>query len=203
MAPQRNKKPSHVVRNHHKLRAATAAGQVVSIDQLVSPTAGFIPTHRGTPTTKRYIGATVFADHFSDFTYVHLKIKMAAESTVEAKLAFERLLSSHGVTILHYNSDNGLFDTKAFKNAINKAGQMVLFCGVNVHHQNGKSESRIKDVTTSGRTALLHAAHTAGPKPLTPPFGHQPLNTIRTCENELPTEYTPGQKIGRRKSPGI
>jgi hypothetical protein len=121
--------------------------------------AGFIPTHRGTPTTKRYIGATIFADHFSDFTYGHLMIKMDAESTVEAKLAFKCLSSSHGVSILHYHSDDGLFDTKAFKNYINKAGQMLSFCGVNAHHQNGKAENRIKDVTTGGRTALLHAAH--------------------------------------------
>jgi hypothetical protein len=61
------------IRNHKKLRVATAPGQVVSVDQLVSPTPGFVPTHRGRPTTARYIGTTVFADHFSDFTYVHLK----------------------------------------------------------------------------------------------------------------------------------
>jgi hypothetical protein len=85
--------------------------------------------------------------------------KIDAESTVEAKLAFKRTSSSYGVTISHYHSDNGLFDTKAFKNPIAKAGQTLSFCGVNAHHQNGKAESRIKDVTTGGRTALLHAAH--------------------------------------------
>jgi hypothetical protein len=84
---------------------------------------------------------------------------MNTETTVEAKLAFERLSSSHGVTIGHYHSDNGLFDTKAFQASISKAGQTLSFCGVNAHHQNGKAENRIKDVTTGSRTALLHAAH--------------------------------------------
>ena len=47
------------VRNHKSLKIATVPGQVVSVDQLVSPTLGFNPTQRGTPTTKSYIGATV------------------------------------------------------------------------------------------------------------------------------------------------
>jgi hypothetical protein len=188
------------IRNHHKLRAATTAGQVVSVDQLVSPTAGFIPTHRGTPTTKHYIGATVFAEHFSDFTYVHLMSKMDAKSTVEAKLAFECLSSSHGVTIRHYYSDNGLFHTKAFKNSINKAGQTLSFCGVNAHHQNGKAESRIKDVTTGGRTALLHAAH-RWPKAIDASLWPAAIKHYTNLHNSLPTEYNPGQKIGRRKLP--
>jgi hypothetical protein len=47
-------------------------GQVVSMDQLVSPTPDFVPIHWGLPTNARYEGATVFVDHFSDFTYVHL-----------------------------------------------------------------------------------------------------------------------------------
>ena len=41
----------------------------------------------------RYIGVTVFCDHYSDFTYVHLMTKMDAESTIKAKEAFECLAS--------------------------------------------------------------------------------------------------------------
>jgi hypothetical protein len=188
------------IRNHKKLRTATAPGQVVSVDQLVSPTPGFVPTHQGRPTTKRYIGATVLADHFSDFTYVHLMTKMDAESTVEAKLAFERTSASYGVTIRHYHSDNGLFDTKAFKNSIAKAGQTLSFCGVNAHRQNGKAENRIKDVTTGGRTILLHAAH-RWPKAIDASLWPAAIKHYTNLRNSLLTEYTPGEKIGRRKLP--
>ena len=79
------------VRNRKILKIDTVPGQVVSVDRLVIPTPGFVPTHRGTPTIKRYIGATVFVDHFSNFTYAHLMTEMNAEATVEAKLAFERV----------------------------------------------------------------------------------------------------------------
>ena len=84
---------------------------------------------------------------------------MNAEATVEAKQAFERLAGQHDIKIQHYHADNGLFDTKAFKSSISRSGQGLSFCGVNAHHQNGKAENRIKDVTTGARTALLHASH--------------------------------------------
>ena len=108
------------VRNRKILKIATVPGQVVSVDQLVSPTPGFVPTHRGTPTTKCYIGATVFVDHFYNFTYAHLMTEMNTEATVEAKLAFEQVCNAHGVRVTHYHAENGLFDTKAIKASVTK-----------------------------------------------------------------------------------
>ena len=147
------------IQNRKKIRQGASPGAVVSIDQLISPTPGFVPIHRGLPTTKRYVGATIFVDHYSDFTYVHLMTEMTAAATVAAKEAFERLSASHNVRIHHYHCDNGLFDTKAFKSSIAIAHQTISFCGVNAHHQNGKAERRIGDVTQGTRTSLLHASH--------------------------------------------
>ena len=96
------------LKNHCPIKPATKPGQVISVDQLISPTPGFVPTHRGRPTTKRYRGATVFVDHFSDFTYVHLMTDMNAEATVEAKQAFERLTGQHDIKIQLYHTGNGL-----------------------------------------------------------------------------------------------
>ena len=48
----------------------TTPGQVLSVDQLVSPTPGLIAQMTGKLTTKRYKYATVFVDHFSRFSYV-------------------------------------------------------------------------------------------------------------------------------------
>ena len=90
--------------------------------------------HQGIPTIKKYVGAMVFVDHYSDYTYVHLMTKMNAKSTVEAKLAFEQVGNSSSVKILHYHANNSLFDTKAFKDSILQAGQTLLFCSINAHH---------------------------------------------------------------------
>jgi hypothetical protein len=179
---------------------ATAPGQVVSVDQLVSPTESFVPTHRWTPTTLQYQGATFFVDHFSDFTYIHLMTKLDSKGTVEAKQAFERISSTHGVAIRHYHADNGLFNSKVFKDAIQKGLQTLSFCGVNAHHQNGKAEARIKDVTTGARTALLHAAH-RWPKAIDASLWPSALKHYTNIRNVLPTEFVPGKKIGRLSLP--
>ena len=161
---------------------------MVSVDQLVSPTPGFVPTHRGQPTKARYVGATVFVDHFTDFTYVHLMIKLDADSTVEAKQAFERVANEHGVRIKHYHSDNGLFDTNVFRHAVSAAGQTLSFCGVNAHHQNGKAERRIRDITEGARTALLHAAH-RWPEAIHPSLWPSALKNYVNLRNALPSHF--------------
>ena len=193
-----HRKPFRTKSQRGQLRQATQPGEVVSMDQLISPTAGFVPTHRGTPTTQRYIGATVFVDHYSDFTYVHLMTKLNAETTVEAKRAFERLAQSHGVTIRHYHSDNGLFDTKLFKESVDQSNQTLSFCGPNAHHQNGKAENRIKDITTHARTALLHTAH-RWPKAVNAHLWPAALKHYTNVRNSLPTEFVTSQRIGRKR----
>ena len=47
-------------------------GAVSSIDQLEPPVLGFMPIAKGQPTIRKYHGASVFVDHTSDFTYVHM-----------------------------------------------------------------------------------------------------------------------------------
>ena len=118
------------------------------------PTPGIIPTHKGNPTVTKYVGATMFVDHSFDFTYVHLMSKLNAEAKVEANLEFERICYSYGVKSLRYHADNGLFDTNKFKEACNVSKRTLSFCGVNDHHQNGKPENIVKDVTTGESTAL-------------------------------------------------
>ena len=172
----------------------------MSVDQLVSPTPGFVPTCCGTTTTKRYIGATVFVDHLSNFTYARLMTEMNAEATVEAKLAFERVCNAHGVQVTHYHAENGLFDSKVFKAYVTKAQQTLSFCGVNSHHQNGKAEQRIKDVTEGARTSLLHAAY-RWPNAVSPLLWPSGLKNYVNLKNSLPTRFVPGGKEGIRKLP--
>ena len=38
----------------------------------------------------------IFVDHYTDFTYVHLMKDTTAESTLEAKNAYESLMKSYG-----------------------------------------------------------------------------------------------------------
>ena len=45
------------------------------------------------------------------------------------------------------------------KHVIQTAGQGLLFCGVNVHNQNGKAKNQIKDMTEGAHMTLLHTIH--------------------------------------------
>jgi len=77
-----------------KIKRATKPGEAVSIDQLVSTTAGLVPQAKGVLTTRRYTGATIFVDHASDLTYVHLMETLSGDETLKAKQAFEHMLPS-------------------------------------------------------------------------------------------------------------
>ena len=98
------KKPWRVKSNKNlgKLRKAEKPGQIVSVDQLESTTPGFIAQLKGNPTKFRYTGATVFVDHYSDMTYIHLMKRLTSAETVEAKKAFEAYARNRGVQIQHY-----------------------------------------------------------------------------------------------------
>ena len=87
------------IRNRKSIRKAICPGAVVGVDQLVSPTPSSVPIHWLLPTKKRYVGATIFVDHYSDLTYCHLMDEMNATSTVAVKEAFQRMATSHGVRI--------------------------------------------------------------------------------------------------------
>jgi GAG-pre-integrase domain len=115
-------------------------GGMVSVDQLQSDTPGLIGHMKGIPTRKRYSIATIFVEHYSDFTYVYLQESSSSEETLAAKLAFERVASSYGVKIQRYHSDNGTsrFADNAWMQHSARNNQITTMCGVNAHHQNGK-----------------------------------------------------------------
>jgi len=154
------RKPWRTKSPENNVKSVTTPGQCVSIDQLVSTTPGLIAQLRGRPTKHRYQAATVFVDHASRLSYVHLQHTTSAEETVAGKLAFERFAKSHGVqAIQHYHADNGIFADNLFKRAVAEGGQTLSFCGVNAHWQNGVAKRRIRELQDHARTMLLHAAH--------------------------------------------
>jgi hypothetical protein len=152
--PWRTKAPPQTL-NH--LNTVTAPGACVSVDQLESRTPGFIAQLSGFLTKARYNSATVFVDHFSRLSYVHLQRSTGGEETLEAKRAFERFAERNGVQVLNYHADNGRFQETLFLADCARRGQGVTLCGVNAHFQNGIAEKRIRDLQEKARTNMLHA----------------------------------------------
>lgn len=125
---------------------------------------------------------------------------MNAESTVETKLAFERLLATHTVRASHYHCDNSLFDTKLFRDNVSIANQNMSFYGVNAHHQNSKTERCIGDMTTGTHTTLLHASH-RWPSAINSSLWTSDMKNYTNLWNNLPSTFIKGAKVGRRKLP--
>ena len=114
-------------------RAITGPGSCVSVDQLESRTLGLIGHMKGTPTVQRYRCATIYVDHFSRLSYVHLQKQLTSEETVQGKIAFEKFCEARGVIVRHYHADNGRFSDKGFINHVAKNRQSITYCGVNAH----------------------------------------------------------------------
>lgn len=139
-------------------KVCTKPGEVVSVDQLVSPTPGLIGQMVGFLTRQRYRYATVFVDHYSGLSYIYLQRTASAAETIEAKEAFERYSRTRGVTIQHYHADNGIFKAKEWVDSLTKNGQGLTYAAVRAHFQNGRAEKRIRDLQETARSMLLHAA---------------------------------------------
>ena len=131
-------------------------GAQTSTDQMISPYGGLIPQMRGRLMKAKYFAATIFVDHYTDYTYVHLQKDTTAESTMEAKRAYEAILLSYGHSVRWYHADNGRYCEPAFTNDVKLKQQHITYCGVGHHSQNGIAESRIKLLSEDARTMLAH-----------------------------------------------
>jgi hypothetical protein len=143
----------------HTVFVATAPGQIVSVNQMISTQVGFIAQLKGALTKKQYTAATVFTDHYSRLQYIHQMTCLTSQETIDAKQVFKHFAEQHGIRILHYHCDNGRFADNSFKTACLSSNQRLTFCGVNTHFQNGIAEKAIWDLRESLRKQLLHTQH--------------------------------------------
>ena len=173
--------------NREEATSPTRPGQVVSVDQMVSPTPGLIAQLTGKLTTKRYKYATIYVDQFTDCSYVHLQKTAGAEETLEGKIAFEKFASSHGVKIEHYHADNGIFRAHTWVHHCKVQGQGLSFAGVNAHHQNGKAERRIRTLQESACTMLIHAKR-RWPRAIEANLWPYALHMSNDAHNHLPSK---------------
>ena len=133
-------------------------GEVISVDQMVSPVPGLITQMVGFLTKQRFKYATVFVDQESRMGFVYLQETCSAEETIEVKRAFEQYAENRGVRIQAYHADNGIFKAKKWVEECQQRKQDLTFAGVNAHHQNGIAERRIRELQETTRAMLIHAS---------------------------------------------
>src|SRR6056300_397126 len=137
-------------------KQAQKPGEIVSVDQLISPTPGLVAQMTGILTKKQYTCATIYVDQFSGFGYVYLQKSTNADETIKGKKAFEATAQQHGVTIRNYHADNGIFRSHKWVEECRRNKQGLTFAGVNAHHSNGHAERRIRSLQDLTRAMLIH-----------------------------------------------
>ena len=150
----RGKKKNSIRKPHENF-----AGANTSTDQMISPFGGMIPQMKGRLMRAKYYAATIFVDHYTDYTYVHLMKDTTGESTLESKNAYESLMKSYGHDVRRYHADNGRYAENTFKQDVKDKAQQITYCGVGSHHQNGIAERRIKSLGEDARAMLSHGQH--------------------------------------------
>ena len=91
-------------------------GKQVSIDHFIVTTPGRLLGLRGLSKAKNiYKGGVIFKD--PSFWYIHVEpvINFTAAEAIQAKQEFEYAMSTLGVTVTHYHTDNGVFTSSAFQ----------------------------------------------------------------------------------------
>ena len=76
-------------------------GGCVSVDQIVSGQSGMVLQTSGYRTLERFVGATVFVDNYSSFSFVYMMRHINTAETMAAKAAFERVAHLYRVKVLN------------------------------------------------------------------------------------------------------
>ena len=133
-------------------------GQRVSLDHFECSAKGRLLTSMGKSSLDdMYRGGAIFVDQASGYIFIQPQVTFSADETLQAKLEFERMCLSSGVTVSTYMSDNGTFSAQAFVQDILDRGQTPRYSGVGAHHHNGIAERSILTMSNMARTMMLHA----------------------------------------------
>jgi len=125
---------------NHIRKEGDGPGEAASIDQLVMSQPGIIPQAVGKLMNRRFTGSQICTDHFSGTKHVvHLE-DFSVDSTVQAKLEYERFVHDRGRKVLRYRAHNRRYSDADFMKSIKDENQTIEFCGVGAHHQNGIAE---------------------------------------------------------------
>ena len=74
---------------------------------------------------------------------VRHQVSLAASDTIKSLFSVMHEAMEYGVKLKHFHTDNGIFKSKAFVEALKDNHQMITKSDVGAHHQNGVAERAI------------------------------------------------------------
>lgn len=135
-------------------------GDMVSSDQFNVHTAGRSLKGYGRESAENGLhGGTLYVDSASGLIRVECQVSMGAVETLVGKEKFEQWVwDLAAVCVKNYHSDNGVYDTEAFRRDCTEKDQKQTFSGVGAKHQNAIAERNIQTICYWARTMMVHAA---------------------------------------------
>jgi transposase InsO family protein len=111
-------------------------GNFVSCDHYGSPIKGRVVSLSGHSSTRYgYEGGCIFVDGASGWIYHHAQKSLAASDTIRSKLLFEREAADVNIKIKEIHSDNGVSQSKEFRDHCANLNQKLSFSAVGAKHQ--------------------------------------------------------------------
>ena len=74
------------------------------------------------------------------------QVSLAASDTIESLFLVMCKAMEYGVELKHFHTNNGIFKSKAFMEALKDNYQMITKSGMGEHHQNGVAERAVGSV---------------------------------------------------------
>jgi hypothetical protein len=157
---------------------------------MISPVGGLIPFCTGTQSKRRYTCSTIFVDGATRYIDCCHQETGTGKETVQSKRNFEQFACSHNMHIHHYQWDNGIYQSKEFRQEILVHHQNQSFTGTGAHWQNGLAERYIGVLTCKARIMLLHAM-ARWPAVITEAFWSSAYKLAVHQHNHIPSRKSP------------
>lgn len=133
-------------------------GDCIHCDHYMSPVPGRVIADSGhSSASNGYVAGTIYVDAASGFVYHRPQKTISASEMIRGKLIFEQEAADANVVVKSYHSDNGIFNSKEFKEHCLKLNQTISFSGVGAKFQNGVAENAVGFITSMARANMIHA----------------------------------------------
>jgi hypothetical protein len=152
-----NQDPRPLQKNQLLKQGHLRPGDCVSADCYFSPVQGCL-LHTFAREKHGYTCGSLYVDHASRKIFNCPQFSTNTLETINSALRLESMVQNDGFKIKGYHSDNGIFDTKDFREYCNQQQQHYSFSGVGAKHQHGVAERNIKTIAQWARANMLHLA---------------------------------------------
>ena len=150
-----------ILSHQHKCpqTGSTFPSQHVSMDHFKVTTKGCLYTSMGKiHDDLKFSGGCIFVDHTTGHVHVEHLVNFTTMETILAKHHYEKHMLDMGISILAYQSNNGIFATHGFLDEIDKGLQDIKFSGISAHHHTGIAERAIQTILMKACTIMIHEA---------------------------------------------